>query len=100
MFIWDSEQVSVKAPGRKAKSVELKRSEFDALPFVGGACVGLLTPFCLCLPGVAIIAAGGFKMPAETKVSLEKEAGGDGTPPPAVMNEGEHAATDAVAMHY
>lgn len=83
MWIWESEKVVVKAPGRKPKTVELKRSEFDALPFVGGACVGLLTPYCLCLPGGAIIAAGGFKFPAETKISLEKDASAaDATPPP------------------
>ena len=33
MWIWESERVVVKAPGRKPKTVELKRSEFDALPF-------------------------------------------------------------------
>jgi hypothetical protein len=106
MWIWESEKVVIKAPGRKPKTVEIKRSEFDALPFLGGACLTLLPP-CFCVQGLPIILAGGFKMPAETKVALEKDAsGGDPAPAaapapapaPAAMNgvvEG-----DAVAMTY
>jgi hypothetical protein len=106
MWIWDSERVVVKAPGRKPKTVELKRSEFDALPFVGGACLGILTPYCLCLPGAAIIAAGGFKMPAETKISLEKDASSSGdpaptpAPAPAPSAKADVVEGDAVAMTY
>jgi hypothetical protein len=105
MWIWESERVIVKAPGRKPKTVEIKRSEFDALPFLGGACVALLTPYCLCLPGGAIIGAGGFKLPAETKVTLEKDAaGGDPMPAPAPVPaaaSAEPAAPgDAVAITY
>ena len=99
MWIWDSEKVSVKAPGRKPKSVELKRSEFDALPFLGGACVGILTAPCLCLPGAAIIGAGGFKLPAETKVTLDKEAEA-ATPPPGALKADDEAPSASVAMGY
>lgn len=107
MWIWESEKVVVKAPGRKAKTVEIKRSEFDALPFLGGACLTLLPP-CFCVQGLPIILAGGFKMPAETKISLEKDASGDATPAPAPAAapaappsaKADVVQGDAVAMTY
>jgi hypothetical protein len=105
MWIWDSEKVVIKAPGRKPKTVEIKRSEFDALPFLGGACLTLLPP-CFCVQGLPIILAGGFKMPAETKVTLEKDAAA--APPadpapaaaPAPSAKADVIEGDAVAMTY
>lgn len=97
MWIWDSEKVSVKAPGRKAKSVELKRSEADVFPLVGGICLTLTG--CGCVAGVPIILAGGMKMPAETKVGLDKEPEA-AAPPPAALKDDEHAPSDSVAMGY
>jgi hypothetical protein len=68
MWIWESDKVSVKAPGHKERIVELKRSEADLVPLIGGIC---LTPFCC--SGVPIILAGGFKLPEVTRVKLEKD---------------------------
>ena len=96
MWIWESEKVSVKAAGRKTKSIELKRSEADALPLVGGICLSLTG--CGLVAGLPIILAGGMKMPAETKVSLDKEA--EATPPPAVLNSDPAPASDSVAMGF
>lgn len=77
MWIWESERLTVKAPGRKPKTVELKRSEVDLLPMCGGIC---LAP--VCCSGVPIILAGGMKLPETMKVSLDPDTTGEPTPPP------------------
>lgn len=80
MWIWESEKLTVKAPGKKPKTVELKRTEADVLPLVGGICLTLTG--CGCVAGIPIILAGGMKLPETTKVSLDTEKTGAPTPPP------------------
>jgi hypothetical protein len=80
MWIWDSEKLTVAAPGYKPKNVELKRSEIDWLPAIAGGCLTLSV--CGCPAGLPIFLAGGFKLPAETKVVLEKDSGSGEPKPP------------------
>lgn len=88
MWIWETDKVSVKAPGHKQKNIELKRSEADLLPLVGGIC---LTP--VCCSGVPIILAGGLKLPEVTRVKLEKD-GREG------LLQSDDTPGDTVAMGY
>ena len=98
-WLWDSKQLKVSAPGYKAKTVEIKRGEVDLLPTVGGVAV------CVCVPCVGWVAgplwflAGGLKLPAETKVKLDRE----GAPPAeaapvGVLEDGSGAPV--VALRY
>ncbi len=72
-WIWDSKQLKVSAPGYKPKNVDIKRSEINLLPAIGGVAV------CVCVPCVGWIGgpvwflADGFKLSEETKVKLERE---------------------------
>jgi hypothetical protein len=98
MWIWESEKLKVTAPGKKPKVVEVKRSEVDAAPLIGGICLSLIPP-CYCVQGVPLILAGGFKFPEVTPVKLENDPNA-GMPPPAALLESappESAPTLATA---
>ncbi len=69
-FLWESEKLKV-VQGSKTAVVEMKRSEIDMLPMVGGACL-TLTGIGACA-GIPIILAGGMKLPAETPVDFDKK---------------------------
>jgi hypothetical protein len=90
MWIWESDHLTVKAPGKKPKVVEVKRSEVDWVGMIGGIC---LTPCCGA--GIPIILADGMKFPETTTVKLEN--GGDA--PPTSLNDGIVPA-DVVCMKY
>ena len=94
MWMWDSQKLTLKAPGRKAKTIEMKRSEIDLMPTLGSVCLAFLPP-CFLIQGGALFAAGGMKMPEETKVKLE--AGGDAAP--TSLNDGI-VPTDTLCMRY
>lgn len=69
-FLWESEKLKV-VQGNKTAVVEMKRSEIDMLPMVGGICLtGTGVGACVGLP---IILAGGMKLPAETPVDFDKK---------------------------
>jgi hypothetical protein len=81
-WLWETTVLKVEKDG-KSKELPIKRSEVDILPMVGGVC-GVF----LCLPaGVALILAGGMKLPAETKVVLDdkKSAAAPGGPQVAMQ---------------
>jgi hypothetical protein len=92
MWIWEAEKVTVKAPGRQPKTVELKRSEADVLPLVGGICLTLTG--CGCPIGLPIILAGGMKLPETTNVKLEAEKGA--APPPPTSRLEQPAGVDGI----
>ncbi len=71
MWVWETESVTVSAPGHKPRNVELKRSELDTMPMVGSVCL-CFTPIVWPLGGV-LCASGGWKLPATTLVKLERE---------------------------
>lgn len=71
MWLWESERYIVKRGGA-SKVVEVKRSDVDVLPMVGGVC--LTATLCGAVVGIPLILAGGMKTPPETKVKLETKS--------------------------
>jgi hypothetical protein len=65
MWIWQSEKVEV-SQGDQTKTVELKRSEFDMLPGLGGIGITVCTGGGLICVGLPIFLAGGLKLPEKT----------------------------------
>lgn len=63
-----STKLKVQKDGKSAE-IEIKRSELDVLPAVGGVCLTLTG--CGIIAGVPLFLAAGFKAPAETKVQLK-----------------------------
>lgn len=84
-WLWESAQLQVKAPGYKAKTVEVKRSEIDLLPTVGAVC--LTATCCGALGGIPLFLAGGMKFPAETKVKLDRDGAPAAAPPVGMVDE-------------
>ena len=81
MWIWESDKLAVTSKSGQTKSIEVKRSEFDMLPGVGGIGITVCTGGALICVGLPIFLAGGFKLPAETKVEFDKKSAGvDATP--------------------
>lgn len=70
-WIWEGEKLTLRK-GEATKEIEIKRSEVDLLPMVGGVCLSLTGAGCIV--GVPLILAGGMKAPAETKVEIKPEA--------------------------
>jgi len=70
MWLWESEKLEVTGKGGSAV-VEMKRSEVDMLPMVGGVCLSLTG--CGLIAGVPVILAGGMKLPEKTEVVLSKK---------------------------
>ena len=91
MWIWESEQVTLKAAGKKVKTLELKRSDIDVLPLIGSIC---LLP--VCCSGAVLFAADGFKLPPEVAVKLENEPGAA----PTGYNDGVVKPDVLVCMRY
>jgi hypothetical protein len=87
MWMWEAEHLEVKAPNRKPKSVEIKRSEIDGLPLAGGVCATLIC----CPVGIPLVLAGGWKLPETVKVDLGPES--------SAMND-EAVAGPVVVMRY
>ena len=98
-WIWESQQLKVQAPGHKAKTVEIKRNEIDLLPTVGAVCLCLTPLLCTQIGGIALFVAGGMKLPAETKVKLDREAApAEPAAPPVGLREENGAPV--VALRY
>lgn len=97
-WMWEAQPLQVKAPGYKAKTVELKRSEIDMMPTIGGVAV------CVCVPCIGWVGgplwflAGGMKLPAETKVKLDREGAPAAEAPPVGMVDERRGS--AVALRY
>jgi hypothetical protein len=73
-WIWEGEKLTLKK-GDATKEIEIKRSEVDLAPMIGGVCLTLLGPTCIV--GIPLILAGGMKAPAETKVEIKAEGKSD-----------------------
>ncbi len=72
-WIWDSKQLKVSAPGYQPKSVEIKRSEINLLPAIGGVALFLCVPCAGWVGGPVWFLADGMKLSEETKVKLDRE---------------------------
>lgn len=75
MWIWEAEKVKVTSATGESKSIELKRSEFDMLPGLGGIAITVCSGGGLCCVGIPIFLAGGFKLPEQTKVQFDAKKG-------------------------
>jgi hypothetical protein len=96
-WMWDTAQLKVQAPGYKAKTVDIKRTELDMLPTVGGAALCVCVPCLGWVGGPLWFLAGGMKLPEETKVKLDRE-GAPAEAPPVGMRE--ESAAPVVALRY
>jgi len=74
MWIWESQKLKVTSASGQSKVVEVKRSEVDPLPMVGGAALTFCTGIG-CVIGIPLILAGGMKAPAETTVVFDEKTG-------------------------
>ncbi|MDP2342603.1 MAG: hypothetical protein Q8O67_16720 [Deltaproteobacteria bacterium] len=77
MWIWESDKLAITSKAGQTKSIEVKRSEFDMLPGLGG--IGLsvcLFPIGGPCAGIPIFLAGGMKLPETTKVEFDKKTAG------------------------
>ena len=72
MWIWEKEKIEV-TQGDQTKTVELSRTEFDAVPGGAGIAITVCTGGGLCCVGIPIFLAGGMKLPEETKVVFDKK---------------------------
>jgi hypothetical protein len=95
MWLWESQKLTLKAPGKKDKTIELKRSDVDVMPTVGSVCLAFLPP-CFLIQGGALFAAGGMKFPDVTNVKLENGS----TPPPTGMLDDGITPADKLCMRY
>lgn len=86
-WMWESTQLQVKAPGYKAKSVEVKRSEIDLMPTVGGVALCVCVPCLGWVGGPLWFLAGGMKFPEETKVKLDRDGAPAAAPPVGMVDE-------------
>ena len=96
-WMWESAQLKVKAPGYKVKTVDLKRSEIDLMPTVGGVAVCVCVPCLGWVGGPLWFLAGGMKLPAETKVKLDREGAPAEAPPVGLREE---SGGPVVALRY
>ena len=87
MWMWESQKLTIKAAGFKTKTIELKRTDPDLVPLIGGIC---LVPCCL--GGVPIILAGGLKMPEVTPVKMEAGESALWQPTPGAVQPVEQVA--------
>lgn len=98
-WIWESKQLKVQAPGHKPKTVDIKRSEVDIVPAIGSVCLCLTPLLCTQVGGIVLFVGGGMKLPAETKVKLDREAAPAEAPaPPVGLREDDGAPV--VALRY
>lgn len=81
-WIWDAKQLKVSAPGYQPKNVEIKRSEINLVPAIGGVALFLCVPCAGWVGGPVWFLADGMKLSEETKVKLDREGA-----PAALRNE-------------
>lgn len=96
-WLWESKQLKVSAPGYRPKNVDIKRSEIDMLPAVGGVALFLCVPCIGWVGGPVLFLAGGMKLPEETKVKLDREGAPSEAPPVGMREE---SGGPVVAVRY